>query len=126
YRDLHERDVALHIDVEFDPGERRIRPNPDAKLIELEPRFLAAVAAYDRSFDEHHGADPEVDDACDAVFDLGAQICDLPASTLSGLRIKARVLAWIQPSSMMSGPDNPQLYDQLVTSLIGDLIPEAV
>ena len=60
------------------------------------------------------------------LVSLGGQICDLPASTLAGLRVKARVLAWIQPASMACGPDNPQFYDQFVTSLIGDLIPEAL
>jgi hypothetical protein len=94
----------------------------DANLVALESRFIEAVANYDRVFAEElaEGLDAAALDEFDAAAELARQVCNLPASTMEGLRAKARVLAWVQRRA--SDPENPDLYDFAVSSMIKDLI----
>lgn len=91
----------------------------DAELIALGREFDVA-RAIEQSLDDEDDAFIK---AQDHTVDMADKIAALPAYTFPGLQAKGRALHWL---NTQEDAQTSRLYEDLVSSLINDLVREAV
>jgi hypothetical protein len=103
------------------------RVDPDAKLLQLGARFLAAVgplcdegvsaeAAYDKTTD----SDRRTDTLAPEVIGLMDAIMEIEPRTSAGLAVKARVVQFYWPVSELEASDDPA--DSALATLLSDTL----
>jgi|SRR5665213_1487509 len=116
----------------YEDAQRRAQPRWDARenfLASLRggPRtpsnreIMHALAQIDRKFPI---ADPQPDDAIGATDEPACRIMALPARTIAGLAVKARV-AKLAASNYWDDPDDDADWDKLIVRKLIDAILES-
>lgn len=100
-------------------------PQPDAELVRLGAALDAAWAAQDAI--EEAGGDG-FDEAYAAALAVARRIEALPATTLAGLRVKARVVAWCHGGEPIAADDLVAGHAtdmRMVAAIVRDLLATA-
>jgi hypothetical protein len=117
-------------------------PNPDAELLaslsEFDKLVIEKRAAYAccRTPADEEAIDAQIEPLEKRLSELLDLICKIPASTLAGVRARARSLVlwdggdWLsvkRGNEWISAPDDPDQYDdkRLVAALVRDLAAQA-
>ena len=104
---------------------------PDAALLDLERRFEAAWTVETAAWTAIPYNEDRADQLNDATGVLADQIEDMPATTLAGLLVKARVLHWTRAETPLDaslfdyeapkGAPGATSAERLILSMLADL-----
>ena len=107
-------------------------PTPDAELLRLGQAFEAAwafehglwKAMPDDDTPAHYAAEERAGEAHDRTHDLVKQIKAQKATTLAGLRVKARAAKWMNADELFNEADEPDhdFSRPMAVSILNDLL----
>src|SRR3712207_4080015 len=101
--------------------------HPDAELLRLGEELdrswraqRATEAAWNR--EGYHASDEEVDALVDETGRIVEQIMKQPATTLEGLKVKARAVSWCADGYLSKPEDHETLDVRLAMSMVYNLL----